>query len=112
MKKFFLLTIVCLSVIALTGCGKKNALIGKWKGETTFGISATFEFKKDGKLVYTDDNNVSSTGTYKIKDNVVTIDIKTWSSVVKYDFDILDKVLTLKSHDSEYPDFVSMIKQK
>ncbi|KAF0109985.1 MAG: hypothetical protein FD147_1957 [Chloroflexi bacterium] len=47
-NSLLLVILVLVAAIALTGCGKKDPLLGKWQ-EPTSGI--TMEFNKDGKLV-------------------------------------------------------------
>ena len=52
MKKVFLSLIVIVSVLFVTGCGKSNALVGTWNGDTNDGLNTTFEFKKGDKVSY------------------------------------------------------------
>ena len=111
MKKYLLSLILVLCIVTLVGCGKKNALVGKWEGKTNDGMLTTFEFKKDGKVDYNNKYNFSSTGTYKIDGKKVTIKLDSWDKEKVYEFSVKNKKLSLKATDKISPSYDDMIKK-
>ncbi len=85
-KKYLLIVTVFLSLFLLVGCGgKDNALVGEWKGLTDgesrdMQMETTFNFKSNGDVEYSNEFGINSTGTYEIKDDIVTIKLESWES--------------------------------
>lgn len=111
MKKVFLSLIVIVAVLFVSGCGKTNELVGTWNGDTNDGLNTTFEFKKGDKVSYLNEYGITSEGTYKIKDDIVTIDLKSWSEAKNYKFTIKKGKLSLTAQDSYSPSYTNMIKK-
>ena len=112
MKKIIICLVALLSLVLITGCGsKKNELVGTWKGETNDGLKTTLTFKKNGDIKYENEYGFDSEGTYEIEDEIVTINLKSWSETKKYKFEIKDKKLSLTAQDKYSPSYTDMAKQ-
>ena len=109
-KVLFSILLVC-SVFFLTACGS-NKLIGTWEGETNDGLKTTFTFEKKNVVKYENEFGFSSEGTYEIKDDIVTIELKLWSEKKEYKFEIKDKKLYLTATDKYSPSYKGMTKKK
>lgn len=115
MKKIISLMCVFVCVILLSGCGNKkdtNKLVGTWKGTTNDGLETTFVFKKDKKVDYSNQYGVSSSGTYEIKDDEVTIKLEFWDKEKVYKYEAKDSKLSLTATDRLSPSYKDMEKQK
>lgn len=111
MKKYFGIFMVVVCLLCVTACGKGNKLVGKWTGETNDGLETTFNFKKDGKVEYSNEYGFDSTGTYEIKKDVVTITLESWSESKEYKFEVKDGKLSLTAQDKYSPSYKEMIKK-
>ena len=112
MKKVLICLVAVLSLVLVTGCGAKSSpLVGKWDGETNDGMKTTFEFKKGDKVSYSNEYGIKADGTYKIKDDVVTIKLDTWDKEKEYKFEIKDKKLSLTAQDKYSPSYKDMEKK-
>ena len=112
MKKILACLVLVLSLVLVTGCGKNSPLVGKWDGKTNDGLKTTFEFKKGDKVSYSNEFGINSEGTYKIKDDIVTISLETWSEAKEYKFEVKDKKLSLTAQDQYSPSYKDMKKVK
>ena len=116
-KKYLLIVTVFLSLFLLVGCGgKDNALVGEWKGLTDgesrdMQIETTFNFKSNGDVEYSNEFGINSTGTYEIKDDIVTIKLESWESAKDYKFEVKDDKLSLTAQDVYSPSYSEMVKQ-
>lgn len=90
---------------------KTNELVGTWEGTTNDGMITTFIFKKSGNVDYSNEYGFESTGTYEIKDNIVTITLELWSESKDYEFEIKNEKLTLNATDVWSPSYVDMEKK-
>lgn len=108
MKKVLL---VLVSVLILVGCGKTNALVGKWNGDTEDGMNTTFVFEKNGDVKYDNEYGFDSKGTYKVKGDEVTITLESWSDSKVYKYEVKGKKLTLTATDKLSPSYKSMTKK-
>ena len=81
LKVLLILFVLFVGVFALTGCGKKEEatknvdtkLVGTWESSIE-GLTATYEFKKDGTGSYTLTNEVAAVVkefTFETKDGVI-----------------------------------------
>lgn len=111
MKKLVICLVAVFSLLLITGCGKSNKLVGKWDGATNDGLKTTFEFKKNGDVSYSNEYGFNSEGTYKIKDDVVTITLKSWSEAKEYKFEVKDNKLSLTAQDKYSPSYKDMSKK-
>ena len=114
MKKILLVSILFVSVFLLVGCGSSNELVGSWKGLTDgesrdVQMETTFTFKSDGNVEYSNEFGITGTGTYEIKENVVTIVLDLWTK--DYEFKVDGNKLSLKATDAYSPSYSEMIKQ-
>ena len=112
MKKIFLSLVVLFSVFVLSGCGNSNKLIGTWNGKTEDGMKTTWIFEKKDKVSYKNEFGIESTGTYTIKDDVVTITLEVWNDAIDYKYDIKDKKLNLTAQNKYSPSYVGLEKVK
>ena len=110
LKKYFLCLLVLICVLTVTACGKSNDLVGTWDGATEDGLKTTFTFKKDGEVEYKNEYGFNSTGEYKIKENIVTISLKSWQEAKEYKYEIKDKKLSLTATDLYSPSYKEMTK--
>lgn len=116
-NKILLISIFFVSVFVLVGCGKNSdELEGTWKGLTDgesrdYQIETTFKFDGNGKVEYENEYGIKSEGTYEIKDNKVTISLKSWDEAKVYEFSINDKTLSLKATDVYSPSYSELDKQ-
>ena len=111
MKKIFLSIVLATCLCILTACGKTSDLVGKWEGKTNDGLTTIFEFKKDGKVIYSNEFGFESNGTYKIDNDKVTISLELWSEDKVYEFVIEDKKLSLIATDIYSPSYTDMVKK-
>lgn len=112
MKKIVICLVTLLSIVLITGCGSKtNELVGTWKGATNDGLKTTFTFKKNGDVKYDNEYGFTSEGTYEIKDEIVTISLKSWDAAKKYKFEIKDKKLSLTAQDKYSPSYTDLVKE-
>lgn len=111
MKRIILSLVVIFAVVLLTACGS-NKLVGTWEGKTTDGIKTTFIFEKKDKVTYKNDFGFNSTGTYEIKDNIVTIDLEIWSSPIEYKYEIKDGKLNLTATNGYSANYEGLTKKK
>ena len=109
-KVLFCLVLVCTLVLA-TACGG-NKLVGTWEGDSNDGLKTTFIFAKDGKVTYKNEYGFDSKGTYEVKDNKVTISLKSWDEKKVYKYEIKDGKLKLTATDKYSPSYNSMTKKK
>ena len=107
MKRFLVCMIAIVSLFLVTGCGKK-AIVGTWEGATTDGMKTTFEFKSNGDVAYDNEYGFDSTGTYKIKGNIITIELKSWTKAKEYKYEIKDNKLSLTAQDDYSPSYKDM----
>ena len=111
-KKILLVFVLFISIFVLVGCGKeKSELVGTWKGLTDGEsrdnqIETTFVFNEDGTAEYSNEFGITSTGTYEIDGNKVTIKLTVWEKV--YEFKITDNKLTLTTDDILSPTYTDM----
>ena len=115
-KSILLLTVLFVSLFVLVGCGSSNELVGTWKGLTDgesrdMQIETTFEFKSNNDVNYENEYGIKSSGTYEIKDDIVTIKLDTWDQAKEYKFEVKDKKLSLTATDIYSPSYKEMIKQ-
>lgn len=110
MKKYLLSIVTIVCVLVLVGCSS-NKLRGKWQGATQDGIKTTWEFKSGDKVSYENEFGITSDGTYKIKDNVVTIDLKTWSEPIDYKFEVKNGKLSLTATNQFSPSYIDLEKK-
>lgn len=110
MKKILICMIAVVSIFLVTACGKK-AIVGTWEGESNDGLKTTFVFKSDGKVEYKNEYGFDSTGTYKIKDDIVTISLKSWDKDKEYKFEVKSNKLTLTAQDEYSPSYKEMKKK-
>lgn len=108
-KKIVLSLVLVLSLFLVVGCGKKEAIAGTWQGKSTDGIKVTLTFD-NGKFTYKNDYS-STEGTYKIKDDVVTISAEAWSKDKEYKFEIKDGKLSLTANDIISPNYKDLEKK-
>lgn len=112
MKKIFIFMLCITSLFLITGCGNKyeKKIWGTWKTSSvnviynkTISTIITFDIKKDGNYNYTlninGDNTTESTGTYKIKDNIITLTFDNDDSVWKFEYDDDKDILYLLKDD-------------
>ena len=115
--KVFLLISLFATLFLFAGCGKKeNVLIGKWEGHTNevekeFQMEASFEFESEGKVTYINSYGTNAVGTYKISDNIVTIELSAWEKPKEYKFKIEDGKLDLIAQDNYSPSYVGLEKK-
>ena len=116
-KKYLLLIALFVSVLVVTGCGKKeNELIGTWSGHSNevseeYQMEATFIFESEGKVTYKNSYGTNTTGTYKIKDNIVTIEVSAWDKAKEYKFKIDGDKLDLIAQDDYSPSYEGLEKE-
>lgn len=78
MKK--VLFVVGVSLLVLTGCGKKDELLGKWKTTYELGmyeeVEQTYEFKKNKSCIKTlkTDQKIEVNCKYKVNDNKIEVE--------------------------------------
>lgn len=98
MKALVLVAVLCASIFALTGCGKKenkqnvNPIVGTWKYQSG---GYTYTFKEDG----TGDYSVSSTKmefTYKTEGSKISILYKGNTSPFETEYSINGDTLNIK----------------
>ncbi len=111
MKKYLLSLVLVLGVFLLVGCGKSNALVGTWEGSTTDGLKSTFVFKSGDKVEYSNEFGINSKGTYKIKDDTVTINLEAWDNEKVYKFSINNNTLKLSATDNYSPSYNNLKKK-
>ena len=111
MKKIIVCLVAVLSLVLVTGCGKSSPLIGKWEGKTNDGMKTTFEFKKKDKVSYSNEYGINSEGTYKVKDDIVTISLEAWSQDKEYKFEVKNNKLSLTAQDKYSPSYKDMEKK-
>lgn len=110
-KNLLLLVTVFASLFILVGCGKSNALVGEWTGDTEDGLTTTFTFNDDGTAKYSNEYEFNSEGTYEIKEEVVTITMEFWDQPKEYTFKIEDGKLSLTANDVYSPNYKEMTKK-
>ena len=110
-KKFIFALLTIVALFTITGCGKKNVLLGTWEGKSDANIKTTFIFEKEGKVKYDNEFGADSTGTYEIKEDIVTIELKSWTKKKEYKFEVKDNKLTLTAQDSLSPSYKNMTKK-
>ncbi len=111
MKKVILSLLILCSVLFITGCGKKNELLGTWEGMSSSKYLTTIEFKKDGKMFYKNKNETKGTefesnGKYTIKDDVLTIELEKWDTGIEYNYKIENNKLSLIAKEDARPNYV------
>ena len=116
-KKLLLFVTLFVSFFAIVACGKSNELVGTWKGLSDGEsrgdqIEATFVFKDGDEVEYSNEFGFTGTGTYKIEDNKVTINIDLWTNEKVYEFKVDGDKLSLKATDSISPSYSELVKQK
>lgn len=111
MKRVLSTIVLVCSFALLVGCGS-NKLVGKWEGATEDGLKTTFTFEKKDVVKYQNEFGFNSEGTYSIKDDKVTISLKSWSQDKVYKYSIKDGKLTLKATDKLSPTYKNMKKIK
>lgn len=111
MKKIVLSFVAVFSVLLLTACGS-NKLIGTWVGRTQDGLETTFTFEKNDVVKYENEYGFKSEGTYKVKDNIITIDLELWSQKKEYKYEIKNNKLDLTATDQYSPSYKGMEKRK
>ena len=114
MKKILISSmLVCVliaSMLILAGCGK-DKLAGKWSDAVDDMYNATFEFDGKGNVTYVTEY-AEGKGTYKIKDDKVTISLDIWTKPIEYKFEFNDKKLTLTATNGYSPNYKELKKQK
>lgn len=111
MKRFLICMVAIVSIFLVTACGSKNDLIGTWEGKTTDGLKTTMTFKDKDKFEYKNEFGFESTGTYKVKDDIVTLSLKEWDKDKEYKFEIKDKKLSLTAQDKYSPNYKDLEKK-
>ena len=111
MKKILATIVMVCSFTLLVGCGS-NKLVGKWEGATEDGLKTTFTFEKKNVVKYQNEFGFNSEGTYSIKDDKVTISLKSWDDDKVYKFQVKDNKLTLTATDKLSPTYKNMKKIK
>lgn len=111
MKKVLATIVLVCSFALLVGCGS-NKIVGKWEGATEDGLKTTFTFEKKNVVKYQNEFGFNSEGTYSIKDDKITISLKSWSQDKVYTYSIKDGKLTLKASDQFSPSYKDMKKVK
>lgn len=111
MKKYIFSFVAILTLLVVTACGS-NKLKGSWEGATTDGIKTTITFDKKDKVTYKNEYAFNSTGTYKIKDDKVTIDLDIWSSPIEYKFEVKNSKLNLTATNGYSANYEGMVKKK
>ena len=112
---------ISMLVLSLTGCGSKkengDSFVGTWSGESTNEQMCTLTFTNDGKFKSECTGAFNKvyevTGTYKVKDNVVTIISSETNKETQYEYEVkeakgaLKKRISLIAIDSSvsYEDF-------
>ena len=111
MKKIIYSLVGVLCLLVIVGCGKKEKIVGTWYGETNDGLETTFVFKSNGNVTYENSYGINSEGTYKVKDDIITISLATWDVSKEYKFEIKDNKLSLTAQDGYSPSYTDMIKK-
>lgn len=111
MRKILFSLVLVMCVCVLAGCGKSNELVGTWEGETTDGMKTTFVFKSGDKVEYSNEFGIKSNGTYKIKDDTVTINLEAWDKEKVYKFSVNDNTLKLSATDAYSPSYNNLTKK-
>lgn len=111
MKKIFISLITICMIFIITGCGKKDPLIGTWEGKNNDGRNTIFTFKKDNKINF-DNGLVKLDGTYSTKGDTLTIKIEAWQKDRNYIFKIENNTLNLTPKDNDgMPTYKKLIKK-
>lgn len=111
MRKILVSFVAIISILLLTACGS-NKIVGTWVGHTQDGLETTFIFEKDGTFKYDNEYGFNSEGKYTIKDNIITIELKSWSAKKEYKFAIKNNKLDLTATDQYSPSYKGMEKRK
>ena len=98
-KKLLVFLVLLMSVVMLTGCGKKNeenkeasnSLIGTWVDENE---TYTYEYKEDGKAVMN-----GKEATYSIEGDTLTIKYEDSTKLYKYKYTVNNTSLTLENEE-------------
>ena len=109
-KKIKLLLIVCtlcVSVLALTGCGKKekidSKIIGTWE-QSEEDMKYTYVLKENGTGTYSTDNGsvrLTKNLTYKTTGGILLITYENNQETVELPYTIKDNTLTIKSSNED-----------
>jgi len=77
MKKILSVCVAMMLMLTLVACGgkKDDTIIGKWESvESIEGITMTYDFQKDDKMVITM-SGISVDGTYKLDGDKITMEM-------------------------------------
>ena len=103
-KRLLFIFVVCIGILTLTGCGKKQSVVGTWEWSED-GVSATYILNEDGTGSYTlFDGEESETVelTYEVEKNMLLITYNNDSSAVyELPFTFKDNALAIEDSNED-----------